>query len=87
MLAGVNHVAAQGTAFTYQGQLYDGANLANGFYDIRGGLYATNTGGTGTATINVTIIDVPPTLSYAGSPFTFVNGTVITNPLNRSPVP
>lgn len=36
---------AQGTAFTYQGQLYNGTNLANGLYDIRGGLYATNTGG------------------------------------------
>jgi hypothetical protein len=36
---------AQGTAFTYQGQLHDGTNLANGLYDIRGGLYATNTGG------------------------------------------
>src|SRR5260370_2238833 len=36
---------AQGTDFTYQGHLYDGSNPANGLYDIRGGLYATNTGG------------------------------------------
>ena len=37
---------AQGTAFTYQGRLNDGANPANGTYDIRAGLYTTNTGGT-----------------------------------------
>lgn len=30
---------AQGTAFTYQGRLYDGANPANGRYDLRFNLY------------------------------------------------
>ena len=35
MLAGASHVAAQGTAFTYQGLLNDGANPANGSYDFR----------------------------------------------------
>ena len=45
LFAGVNRAVAQGTAFTYQGQLYDGTNLANGLYDIRGGLYITNSGG------------------------------------------
>lgn len=29
------HALAQGTAFTYQGRLNDGANPANGFYDFR----------------------------------------------------
>jgi hypothetical protein len=28
-------VFAQGTAFTYQGRLYDGANPADGIYDLR----------------------------------------------------
>lgn len=37
---------AQGTAFTYQGQLQQGGSPANGFYDIRVGLYDTNAGGT-----------------------------------------
>ena len=35
MLAGMNHAAAQGTAFTYQGQLTDGTSPANGSYDFR----------------------------------------------------
>jgi len=35
MLAGINHAAAQGTAFTYQGQLSDGGSPANGSYDFR----------------------------------------------------
>ena len=39
-------VGAQGTAFTYQGRLNDGGSPANGVYDIRAGLYTTNTGGT-----------------------------------------
>ncbi len=37
---------AQGTAFTYQGRLNDGGLPANGLYDIRAGLYTTNSGGT-----------------------------------------
>src|ERR1039457_4625679 len=36
---------AQGTAFTYQGRLYDGANPANGNYDLRFQLYNVPTGG------------------------------------------
>lgn len=36
---------AQGTAFTYQGRLNDGSSPANGTYDIRAGLYTTNSGG------------------------------------------
>jgi hypothetical protein len=36
---------AQGTAFTYQGQLMDSGAPANGLYDIRTGLYPTNIGG------------------------------------------
>jgi len=36
---------AQGTAFTYQGQLMDTGAPANGLYDIRGGLYASSSGG------------------------------------------
>ena len=36
---------AQGTAITYQGQLNDGANLANGTYDMRFHVYNAATGG------------------------------------------
>lgn len=39
-------VFAQGTAFTYQGQLLTNGAPANGVFDIRAGLYITNTGGT-----------------------------------------
>ncbi len=46
LLASVNQLAAQGTAFTYQGRLSDGANAANGNYDLRFSLYGTNTTGT-----------------------------------------
>lgn len=37
---------AQGTAFTYQGRLNDGVNLANGTYDFRFGIYDALTVGT-----------------------------------------
>jgi hypothetical protein len=37
----VNPVAAQGTAFTYQGRLNDGANPANGIYDLTFALYTS----------------------------------------------
>ena len=40
------NVQAQGTAFTYDGRLNAGGAPANGIYDIRAGLYTTNTGGT-----------------------------------------
>ena len=32
---------------------------------------ATNSGGTNTTSISITVIDTPPVISYAGSPFTF----------------
>jgi hypothetical protein len=44
-LAGVNHVAAQGTAFTYQGHLVSGTNAANGNYDLTFELFDATTGG------------------------------------------
>ena len=37
---------AQGTAFTYQGRLNDGANPANGIYDLRFAIYNGDIGGT-----------------------------------------
>ncbi len=37
---------AQGTAFTYQGQLNDEGAPANGIYNLTFALYPTNTGGT-----------------------------------------
>jgi hypothetical protein len=36
---------AQGTAFTYQGRLNDGANPANGSYDLAFALYDAASGG------------------------------------------
>jgi len=36
---------AQGTAFTYQGRLQSGTNLATGAYDMTFTLFATDTGG------------------------------------------
>lgn len=36
---------AQGTGFTYQGRLNDSGNPANGTYDIRAGIYTTNSDG------------------------------------------
>ncbi len=36
---------AQGTAFTYQGRLNDGANPANGTYDLRFALFNADSGG------------------------------------------
>jgi hypothetical protein len=36
---------AQGTAFTYQGQLRDAGAPANGLYDLQFGIYNTNAGG------------------------------------------
>ena len=35
LFAGISHTFAQGTAFTYQGQLNDGTNPATGSYDLR----------------------------------------------------
>ena len=36
--------APLGTAFTYQGRLTDGANAANGFYDLRFAIYEAASG-------------------------------------------
>lgn len=38
-------VLAQGTAFTYQGRLNDGANIADGIYDLRFAIYDASGGG------------------------------------------
>ncbi len=40
-----------GTAFTYQGQLMDGGNPANGTYDFSFSLFTTSTGGTKSLTV------------------------------------
>ena len=40
---------AQGTAFTYKGRLNDGANPANGIYDLRFAIYDATTNGTSMA--------------------------------------
>ena len=46
MLAGrLSTAFAQGTAFTYQGRLNDGANPATGIYDLRFTIYDALTGG------------------------------------------
>src|SRR5208283_4729339 len=42
-------VHAQGTAFTYQGQLQNNGSLASGTYNLTFTLFATNTGGTAVA--------------------------------------
>jgi N-acetylneuraminic acid mutarotase len=50
---------AQGTAFTYQGRLNNGASPANGSYDLRFSLFNTNTGGTQAgSTLTVTAVGV-----------------------------
>src|SRR5580658_8599668 len=46
LLIGANWAAAQGTAFTYQGQLLDGGTAADGSYDLRFHLYNASTNGT-----------------------------------------
>ncbi len=58
LLAALNSqlsTCAQGTAFTYQGRLNDGANPANGSYDLRFTVYDAITNGTpqGTAITNL----------------------------------
>src|SRR5512143_3090487 len=47
VFVGATELIAQGTAFTYQGRLNDGANPANGIYDLRFTIYdSTNLPGT-----------------------------------------
>src|SRR5690242_4071561 len=48
LVLGVSTSSAQTTAFTYQGKLSDGANPANGVYDLQFNLFDTATLGTGT---------------------------------------
>ena len=45
LFATTQTLRAQGTAFTYQGRLGKGTNAANGFYDLRFGLYDASSGG------------------------------------------
>lgn len=50
---------AQGTAFTYQGRLYDGASPANGKYDLRFNVYSLGSGGSllgGPVTISPVVV-------------------------------
>src|SRR6202034_4538939 len=45
LLAGADQLAAQGTAFTYQGQLNNSGGPASGAYNLKFSLFNTNTGG------------------------------------------
>jgi hypothetical protein len=47
-LSAAGPALAQGTVFTYQGQLIDSGNPANGVYDFQFKLFDTVTVGTGT---------------------------------------
>ena len=49
VLAGTQTVHAQGTAFTYQGRLNDGANPANGSYDLKFTIFGASSGGSAAA--------------------------------------
>jgi len=49
LFAGANRAAAQGTAFTYQGQLDSGGAPANGSYDLTFTLFNTNSSGVAVA--------------------------------------
>ena len=40
---------------------------------------ATNTGGTSSVTLNITVKDLAPVISYAGSPFTYTRNSAITD--------
>jgi hypothetical protein len=46
IFTGINHVAAQGTAFTYQGRLNNGTNPASGSYDFTFAVFNAATSGT-----------------------------------------
>jgi len=49
LLAAPGWLHAQGTAFTYQGQLYSGTNPANGTFNLTFSLFAASTGGSSVA--------------------------------------
>src|ERR1700722_4383585 len=69
-------VFAQGTAFTYQGQLSNGANAANGSYDLTFALYNSSSGGTQFgSTLTSTGVGAPnglfpPTMDFGAGVFT-----------------
>src|ERR1035438_10211376 len=59
LIAGSHQAAAQGTAFTYQGQLQDNGTPASGTYDLTFSLFNTNTTGVaiaGPVTNNAVIV-------------------------------
>jgi hypothetical protein len=60
LLAGVYTVAAQGTDFTYQGQLNNAGGPANGIYDMTYKLWSASSGGI-QAGITFTVIGTPVT--------------------------
>lgn len=49
LFAGTNLIHAQGTAFTYQGRLQSGTNVANGKYDVAFSLFTASSGGVASA--------------------------------------
>ncbi len=58
-LPGTSTAAALGTAFTYQGHLYDNNDIANDLYDFQFKLYDSNSGGSQIGTdVNVADVDV-----------------------------
>jgi hypothetical protein len=79
LLAAVDQAAAQGTAFTYQGQLQDNGIPANGLYDFKLQLYASSTNigilagpvtNTAVAVTNglfTTVVDFGPAVFVGGS--------------------
>ena len=76
LLVGVADLRAQGTAFTYQGRLNDGVNLATGIYDLRFTVYAAAHGGGSVVGEPVDASDVGITnglftvvLDFGGAPF------------------
>ncbi len=79
LLACAHQAAAQGTAFTYQGQLHAGGNPANGTYNLTFSLFNTNTGGASiggpVATNGVGVANglFTVTLDFGSSPFTGTN--------------
>ncbi len=58
-LTEVSEASSMGTAFTYQGHLYDANYVANGLYDFAFKLYDANVGGSKVGTdVNVADVDV-----------------------------
>jgi hypothetical protein len=77
LFAGATNLRAQGTAFTYQGRLNDGAGPVNGFYDLRFTIYdSTNIPGTvvaGPLTNSAASVSnglFTATMDFGSSPFT-----------------